>query len=605
MAAENMVPPERSDAAIQRAPGARTSGARRAAVVAVLLLLVAFSGLLGFNLYSEYRRGLENARAQSAQLATALEMYTRLCFGRLNQDLHAIARDLRSHVTDGQAPATTFSEALRRHSSTAADIGAVAWLRPRGGDSGIDVLGDLPVALGDPGASDVYAVHRDEDRGLVVGSPRSDPASGRWFILVSSRVHDDKGGFGGALVAAVSESELRDFLKSLHMGEQGGVALLRNDGLILARYPFSPEQLGTSVAKGAVFSSHLPQNPVGTVRIRTLVDGVERFASYRMLSDLPLVVFVGVAISDALSDFFEQLRIAVAAWALTVVAALGTLFVFLRGDALRSAAEAGRAEALEHSEQAARRLRATQDSLTEAVVTFDAEGRIESANAAAERLFGYSSDELKARSFRQFVLSAEPSGADWFAAAAGSAGEAPHEVFGTRRDGRSFPAELRLSRFRLDDHELYVASMSDVSARREALRQAQVSDSRFRAIFDSASHAITLLRPDGVILEVNVPLLTRAGITRDVVVGKPAWEAPWWRRSPEGAAWLRDAIRRANSGEQISRRIVGLDRTARPAQVDYSLKPIRNSDGEITYLLVEAREIVDQSPPGEPLHHSP
>ncbi|MCW5747637.1 MAG: PAS domain S-box protein [Alphaproteobacteria bacterium] len=564
------------------------------------ILVVVVSGTLGWNLYADYRRGVLQAQETSANLADAFAVYASLFFKRTDADLRGLARDLEPRAAQGPMTAAEFQQVTARRLPRDGSV-RFAWIRPSDGPTGnegrrTEVVGFLPSGMPNVEAADVYAGQVAGDVGLVVGSSRRDAASGEWFLLLSRRVNDADGRFRGTLVASIPDVDLYAFYKSMQAGRSGAAILARTDGLILARHPFSPQVLGTSLAQAPLFAEHLPRAPAGTFRAVTQTDSVERFVSYRQLQGLPLVVAVGVATSDALADFFETVWLYAALWIVLVVATIAALWVFLKSDAMRGLAEMARAKALDRMRQIARRLRVTQDTLAEAIVTFDATGRLEGANRAARQTFGFSRGDLGDRPFWQLVRSTGRSGADPMAGLVASAGTVS-EVVAVRGDGSAFPAELRVSAFELDGRQLYTASLIDLSERREAVRQAQINESRFRAVFDASSQGMTLLRPDGVIFEVNAPLLTRTGVPRDMLVGKPAWEAPWWRLLPDGAAWLREAVRTAAAGELVQKVFATIDRTGRSVKVDYILQPIRNRDGEIVYLLAEARDVTDLALP--------
>jgi PAS domain S-box-containing protein len=125
-------------------------------------------------------------------------------------------------------------------------------------------------------------------------------------------------------------------------------------------------------------------------------------------------------------------------------------------------------------------------SAMEAIITFDARGRITLFNAAAERMFGVSAAEAAGRPVHDFF---EP---DFDAAALdaicsagrtageGSAAPTPQSraLTGIRPSGDSFPVEASLSCLQLEDERVFTVIARDISERKraeEALRQQAVS----------------------------------------------------------------------------------------------------------------------------------
>lgn len=117
-----------------------------------------------------------------------------------------------------------------------------------------------------------------------------------------------------------------------------------------------------------------------------------------------------------------------------------------------------------------------------------------------------------------------------------------------------------------------------------------------RLILDEMYQFTGLLDPTGVVLEANLPALQAGGLTREEVIGRPAWEARWWQVSPQVVERLKDAVRRAAAGEFVryetevcaSRSGAGL------AMVDLSLTPIRDESGAVVFLLAERRDITEK-----------
>ena len=123
-----------------------------------------------------------------------------------------------------------------------------------------------------------------------------------------------------------------------------------------------------------------------------------------------------------------------------------------------------RQAALDRSEA---RLRMIMSAMSEAIVTFDEAGLIESANPAAGRLFAAATSELCGRSMCSLVATADHQqchSAELLVEAHGAAFEAT----GHRPDGRRFPLEVSISRAALDGRSYYVASLRDLTRQKEA-----------------------------------------------------------------------------------------------------------------------------------------
>jgi PAS domain S-box-containing protein len=122
---------------------------------------------------------------------------------------------------------------------------------------------------------------------------------------------------------------------------------------------------------------------------------------------------------------------------------------------------------------------------------------------------------------------------------------------------------------------------------------------RFRVIFDSTFQLMTLLDSGGVVLEANETALRFLGLGRGEVVGRPLADLPCW---PDEATRneLREAIAGAGGsapergdpdaghrrGEMVVR---GADGRLSPVEV--SLRPVRDEEGRIAWLVAEGHDL--------------
>ncbi|MEG3938406.1 PAS domain S-box protein [Microcoleus sp. S36b_A3] len=130
----------------------------------------------------------------------------------------------------------------------------------------------------------------------------------------------------------------------------------------------------------------------------------------------------------------------------------------------------------------------------------------------------------------------------------------------------------------------------DITSREKVTAMLGDSQRRFRAIFDSSFQFVSLLKPDGTLLEANQTSLDFAGIKLRDVANRPFWEGPWWGSSEEVREQLQEAISRSAKGEFV-RYEVEVQGAHETATVDFSLKPVEDETGKIVLLLPEGRDI--------------
>ena len=147
-------------------------------------------------------------------------------------------------------------------------------------------------------------------------------------------------------------------------------------------------------------------------------------------------------------------------------------------------------------------------SATDAIVIVDRDGRIALANTALERLFGYAQNELIGQTVERLVP-------DRFRHAHGGQRHAyfnqprPRvmgggaELFGQRSDGREFPVEVSLSPLQTAQGLLAMATIHDITSRKQAEAALQESEARMRAIFETAVDAIITIDDHGRLERLN------------------------------------------------------------------------------------------------------
>ena len=156
----------------------------------------------------------------------------------------------------------------------------------------------------------------------------------------------------------------------------------------------------------------------------------------------------------------------------------------------------------------ARRLRAILRTATDAIVTIEESGAIESINPATERMFGYARDELVGHNVSTLMPLPHRDEHDRYIADYLRTGEARiigigREVEARRSDGTVFPVDLAVSEVTLPGRRLFTAIIRDLTERRALEAQAALD-------LDDAAHTARLLELgemcSGIVHEVAQPL---------------------------------------------------------------------------------------------------
>ncbi|MDJ1172990.1 PAS domain S-box protein [Roseofilum capinflatum] len=130
--------------------------------------------------------------------------------------------------------------------------------------------------------------------------------------------------------------------------------------------------------------------------------------------------------------------------------------------------------------------------------------------------------------------------------------------------------------------------------RRKAQRALKESERRFRAIFNSAFGFMTILSPDGEILEANHTILEFAGVQLSDIIDQHLWDAPWWPHDCAHQEQLKAKIKQAAKGKTLRSTVDFLGVNQQSITVDFSIKPVMDSCGKVVMLIAEGRDISDR-----------
>ena len=135
-------------------------------------------------------------------------------------------------------------------------------------------------------------------------------------------------------------------------------------------------------------------------------------------------------------------------------------------------------------DESALRLRAIVDTAVDGVITINERGIMESANRAAERLFGWTAADMIGRNVSMLMPEPDRSAHDGYLRRYRVTGERRiigigREVLGQRRDGTTFPMDLAVSETPLPDgRRIFTGLVRDVSDRKRIEAELLAADRR-------------------------------------------------------------------------------------------------------------------------------
>ena len=193
------------------------------------------------------------------------------------------------------------------------------------------------------------------------------------------------------------------------------------------------------------------------------------------------------------------------------------------GDQIGQAVERRRdAEALRAKEA---RHRAMLDAALDCVVTMDHEGRVLDFNPAAERCFGYRSDQVAGREMAEVIVPPELRERHRRGLERYLASKQPVlldrrvEIIGMRADGTTFPVELTITRIDVPGPPTFTGYLRDITDRKAAESELRASRARIVEAADAARRRLERDLHDGAqqrLVELGLDLrMARARLDDD------------------------------------------------------------------------------------------
>ncbi|VAW79497.1 hypothetical protein MNBD_GAMMA13-928 [hydrothermal vent metagenome] len=239
-------------------------------------------------------------------------------------------------------------------------------------------------------------------------------------------------------------------------------------------------------------------------------------------------------------------------------------------------------------------MRAIVDTAAEGIIVVDEAGLINTFNPAAERLFGYPAQEIRGRHLISllpgiFVVKQQI-----------DEHREERDIEGTHRDGSLFQCSLRVSAMVISGKRMFTCLVADISQRKLAESELLETESRYRALVETAHDLVWSMDSEGCWSHLNSATLMIYGLQPEDMLGRPAIEFC----APDNLEADRKALQTLMAGEDLYQyETTHLDRQGNRHQLSFNAKIQRGADGCIHRISGTARDISDRKALRQRLAH--
>ncbi|SDT20801.1 bifunctional diguanylate cyclase/phosphodiesterase [Bradyrhizobium canariense] len=355
-----------------------------------IMLIAAIAIGTSFTIVNFRQRALQKSERELQNTVLLLSRH----FDRELENFDAVERDLTRRMQSTGTP-EAFKNQMSGEAAHAALQTFVSGTTDVAGINVYDANGQLinsslfwPLPAINVGDRAYFKELKADPSPAVVVAPVYSRFTGGWTTVVARNVVGPNGQFLGVVSRGLRPANFEKFFESVALGEGAAISMLHRDGTLLARYPHVENMIGQNL-NGAPAQKLLQNADHGTLRLHSPVDGEDRLASARVLSQFPLSVLATIKVSSALADWQEQTRFLVGAAALAALAIGLTLFLIVR-KLSEQHQNSERRLALEKE-----RLDTAVNNMTQGLLLYDQDGRIVLFNQRYLEMYGLSRDIVK------------------------------------------------------------------------------------------------------------------------------------------------------------------------------------------------------------------
>jgi diguanylate cyclase (GGDEF)-like protein/PAS domain S-box-containing protein len=430
---------------------------------------------------------------------------------------------------------------------------------------------------------------------------------GQWLIPIRVPIYDKDHQLKFVMAAGYKIEGGTTSWAGQNLPDEVSITVLRHDGYVQYTYPLSAKQSYEAIYDNPwpkSFIQKYTQHPKG-VDIYAKLPGKDDkhfLVAHENLKNNNLLVLTTIPLSSVISDWFKSLLLPTV-WFVAYLLVSYLLFRYARDRQIRSNIELFTIGSFQQ---------AILNGANYSIVTTTTDGIVSSFNKAAEKMLGYSAEEVVGKksfltlyladeiSQRAQILSAQYKrkvlpGFEVFTLPVSLGGKDESEWSYVRKDKTTLPSLLSMSAIYDENGQVtgYLGIASDITERNQAEYHLAQNEEKYRALFENSGDCIFLLS-NGKFVDCNQEALNMFNCERDDIIGKSPMEfSPEYQ--PDGSKSEDESMRliqAASSGKRLHfewmhRRLDGTDFDA---EVNLNVMHLGSED----MLLASVRDVSDR-----------
>ncbi|MGB1038103.1 MAG: PAS domain-containing sensor histidine kinase [Bacteroidia bacterium] len=234
-----------------------------------------------------------------------------------------------------------------------------------------------------------------------------------------------------------------------------------------------------------------------------------------------------------------------------------------------------------------KKLKLIIDTALDAVVTMDTEGLITEWNQNAERIFGYTYDEVLGQQLSEYIIPKQYREAHangmrkYFESGEGPVLNVRIEISAINKKEEEFPIELAITPVTQDGKTFFSAFIRDISERKRLEKQRELSETKLKLIVDTALDAVVTMNSEGNITEWNQNAVTIFGFERETVLNKKLSDFIIPHQYREAHARGMKHYFASGEGPVLNKRIeiTAIDNMEREFPIELAITPVKQENG--------------------------